>query len=115
MKKAQKTIKQRKCRVCGNKFLLPNSLAFACSFDCVIKYGKENNKQERVQRAIFKIAKEKIKTRSEHLSDVQKAFNAFIREQDKNEPCISCSKHHQGQYHAGHYRSVGACPYVSVS
>ena len=59
---------------------------------------------------MYKIAKEKIKKRSEYLSDAQKAFNAFIRERDKNEPCISCMRHHQGQYHAGHYRSVGACP-----
>lgn len=109
-KEAQKIIKQKKCRVCGEKFLPPNSLAFACSFDCAIKYGKENPKQERVQRAIFRIAKERIKTRSEHLKDAQTAFNAFIRERDKNEPCISCGRHHNGQYHAGHYRSVGACP-----
>ena len=109
-KEAQKTIKQKKCRVCGEKFLPPNSLAFVCSFDCAIKYGAENHKQERVQRAIFKIAKEKIKTRSEHLKDAQATFNEFIRERDKNEPCISCGRHHNGQYHAGHYRSVGACP-----
>jgi len=25
-------------------------------------------------------------------------------------PCISCQRHHDGQYHAGHYRSVGAMP-----
>ena len=41
----------------------------------------------------------------------QAAFNAFIRERDKGNPCISCGKPDNGQHqrHASHYRSVGAC------
>lgn len=41
----------------------------------------------------------------------QAAFNAFIRERDKGNPCISCGKPDNGhhQRHASHYRSVGAC------
>ena len=41
---------------------------------------------------------------------IQTEFNKYIRLRDKDKPCISCGRHHQGQYHAGHYRSVGACP-----
>lgn len=26
------------------------------------------------------------------------------------EPCVSCGRHHNGQWHAGHYRSVGGHP-----
>lgn len=37
----------------------------------------------------------------------QAAFNAFIRAEDAKEPCISCQRFHDGQYHAGHYRTVG--------
>ena len=29
---------------------------------------------------------------------------------DKDEPCISCGRHHQGQYHAGHFRTTAAAP-----
>ena len=29
---------------------------------------------------------------------------------DAKEPCISCGRYHEGQYHAGHYRSVGSTP-----
>jgi hypothetical protein len=41
----------------------------------------------------------------------QAAFNAYIRERDKGNPCISCRKPDNGnhQRHASHYRSVGAC------
>jgi hypothetical protein len=51
-----------------------------------------------------------LKTRSDHLKEAQTAFNAFIRERDKNDPCISCGRFHTGQYHAGHYRTVGSNP-----
>ena len=109
-KETSKTIKKKKCKSCGKLFTQFNSLAVVCSIDCAIQYAKDNKVQERTRRTLYKIAKEKIKKRSEYLSDAQKAFNAFIRERDKNEPCISCMRHHQGLYHAGHYRSVGACP-----
>lgn len=109
-KETSKTIKKKKCKSCGKLFTQFNSLAVVCSIDCAIHYAKDNKVQERTRRTLYKIAKEKIKKRSEYLSDAQKAFNAFIRERDKNEPCISCGRHHQGQYHAGHYRSVGSCP-----
>ena len=60
-------------------------------------------------------ARESIKTRSEWLREAQNAFNAFIRERDKNKSCISCGAHLQagvvgGGFDAGHYRSVGASP-----
>ena len=54
--------------------------------------------------------KEKLKSRSDWLKDLQRVFNEFIRLRDKDLPCISCGRYHEGQYHAGHYRSVGACP-----
>ena len=94
-------IKMKKCKACCKKLALFNSLAQVCSIDCAIQYAKDNKVQERVRRQLAKIAKEKIKTRSEHLKEAQAAFNAFIRERDKSEPCISCERYHKGQYHAG--------------
>lgn len=29
---------------------------------------------------------------------------------DRHLPCISCGRHHDGQYHAGHFRTTGANP-----
>ncbi|TEW24926.1 recombination protein NinG, partial [Histophilus somni] len=65
---------------------------------------------EKEERAKIKAVKERLKSRSERLKELQGVFNRFIRLRDKNLPCISCGRYHQGQWHAGHYRSVGACP-----
>jgi hypothetical protein len=64
------------------------------------KQGRKENKE----------AKERIKTRAKWLKEAQSAVNAYVRERDKDLPCVSCGRHHQGQYHAGHYRSVGSAP-----
>ncbi|HDL5482293.1 TPA: recombination protein NinG, partial [Mannheimia haemolytica] len=53
---------------------------------------------------------EKLKSRSAWLKDLQNIFNKFIRLRDKDLPCISCGRHHQGQWHAGHYKTVGGNP-----
>lgn len=110
--------KMKKCKVCKKPFKPFNSLACVCSIDCSIQYAKDNKVQERVNNALNKAAraerkkaKDGIKTRSERLRDAQTAFNAYIRERDKSQPCISCGTKKIGiQYHAGHFKSVGAHP-----
>lgn len=66
--------------------------------------------QEREARAEHRKAREKIKTRSEWMKEAQIAFNAYIRERDKNLPCVSCGSGNDVKQNAGHYRSVGSCP-----
>ena len=51
-----------------------------------------------------------IKSRADWAEEAQTAFNAWIRARDDGLPCISCGRHHQGQWHAGHYLSTGARP-----
>jgi hypothetical protein len=51
-----------------------------------------------------------IKPKSEYVKEAQTAFNSYIRERDKDLPCISCQRNHSGQYHAGHYRTTKAAP-----
>ena len=51
-----------------------------------------------------------LKSRAEWLKEAQAVFNKYIRMRDEGKPCISCSRHHGGQYHAGHFRSIGAAP-----
>nr|WP_264080757.1 recombination protein NinG [Kosakonia cowanii] len=38
----------------------------------------------------------------------QKAFYGFVRYRDREGACLSC--HHEGQYHAGHIRTIGINP-----
>lgn len=119
---------QRKCKQCKDYFDEWVEYPFGkfCirdhAVDWVMDMRKKNaekakKKRKRAAKAEVKARrkstkedKERIKTRSQWLKEAQTAFNAFIRERDKAEPCISCGRHHQGQYHAGHYRSVGAAP-----
>ncbi|MEF3019469.1 recombination protein NinG, partial [Pseudomonas aeruginosa] len=62
------------------------------------------------ERREIKVRKARLKSRADHLREAQQAFNEFIRLRDAYQPCISCGRHHDGQYHAGHYRTVAASP-----
>ena len=77
-----------------------------CSWQCAKAIGRVA--VEKIEKQKIKLLKEKLKTRNEWLKEAQIAFNAFIRIRDIELPCISCGRHHTGQYHAGHYRSVGS-------
>lgn len=53
--------------------------------------------------------KMEVKPLSYWMKRAQAAVNRYVRVRDRDLPCISCGRHHTGQYHAGHYRSVAAC------
>jgi 5-methylcytosine-specific restriction endonuclease McrA len=67
--------------------------------------------RERQHKAETKSRKDKIKTKTEWLTEAQAAVNAYVRIRDRGKPCVSCGKPDNGthQRHASHYRSVGAC------
>lgn len=110
--KEAKEIKPKKCKQCGNLFYPANSLQKVCSVGCAMAFSRAQaeKKQAKEECKRIKERKERLKSRSDWLKDAQAVFNQFIRLRDKDEPCISCGRHHQGQYHAGHYRSIGAAP-----
>ena len=64
----------------------------------------------KVDKALTRAKRESLKSKAQWAKEAQTAFNAFIRERDADQPCISCGRWHTGQYHAGHYLSVGARP-----
>ena len=110
---------KRKCKYCKKStrdYIVVNMSAY-CNFEEAVKYASENKSKG---AAIIKKADDKKHTkRKRELKDndksyrakvAQQAFNAYIRFRDSDDPCISCQRHHTGQYHAGHYRSVGAHP-----
>ena len=71
---------------------------------------KEREKKAKQERKEKKKAKEALLTHRDYLKLFQTVFNTYIRERDKDLPCISCGKNNEKQFHAGHYRSVGSCP-----
>ena len=99
--------KPKPCKQCKKDFIPERPFQRCCSPRCAIRYVSAAKKE---QKQSIKQQKEKLKTRSDWLKEVQVAFNKWIRELDFDKPCISCGRHHNGQYHAGHYRSVKACP-----
>jgi len=104
----KKTIRPKKCRVCKELFTPFSSLAKACSVTCSLKLI--NNEKVKEFNKETRRLKSAIKTKSDWLKETQQVFNKFIRLRDENLPCISCGRFHSGQYHAGHYKTVGANP-----
>jgi hypothetical protein len=110
-----KPLKPKACAVCKRVFTPFRAMTKVCSVPCSLEYARKvaarkEAKSKREERKSMREAKEKIKTRGEHLRELQAAFNEWIRLRDAGQPCIACGRHHKGQNHAGHYRSVGSCP-----
>ena len=107
--------KPRKCRVCKADFQPSRPLQNCCSPECALIQAKATRaKAEMVAdiayRKVIKIKLEAIKPKAKWAAEAQTAVNAYRREVFKGEPCISCGKHHTGQYHAGHFISRGSQP-----
>jgi len=100
-------IKQHKCKECGEMYTKNRTTQQACKWECALKMGVD--KANKKARKEFAERKRASRTKSDWLKLAQVMFNKYIRLRDKDLPCISCQRHHKGQYHAGHYRSVGAC------
>lgn len=118
MRVALKEVKAKKCKnpACGVSFKPSFSTAQkVCSWACGLAIAPENREKARkaiaeVGRKEIRAAKERIKPRAQYVREAQQAFNEWVRLRDAALPCVSCSRHHEGQYHAGHYRTVGANP-----
>ncbi|NBB11803.1 recombination protein NinG [Pseudomonas sp. SLFW] len=110
-------MRPKRCRVagCGATFTPTRSFQKWCSPDCAVVLARQAQEKQRKsiaqrERREIKVRKEKLKSRAEHLKDTQTAFNAWVRARDALLPCVSCGRHHDGQWHAGHYRTVSAHP-----
>lgn len=115
MRTALKEVRQKTCKACGSKFRPSLSTQKACSVKCALDLAPAN--QDKARKAIaqrerreIKVRKERVKSRADHVRETQAVFNEWIRLRDAALPCVSCGRHHEGQYHAGHYRTVGANP-----
>ena len=101
-----KRVKTKRCKACKQPFPPSRPMQAVCSPLCAAILAAAN--RERMQRKETRERKEKLKRRADWIREAQQAVNAWVRERDKGLPCISCGRHHHGQYHAGHYLSTGA-------
>jgi hypothetical protein len=104
-----KSIKQKKCRVCKTVFNPFRSTQVVCNYLCAQLYADELKRKKELKD--WKIKKAKMKEDLMSLSDwlkiAQIHFNTYIRQRDKDKPCISCGAKLQGKFDAGHMWSSG--------
>ncbi|UBB18352.1 recombination protein NinG [Comamonas odontotermitis] len=97
--------KPRQCKACPQTFVPVRPMQTVCSPRCAVKKVRQDKAEE---RAKVKTRKEKSLTPSQRRARAQVEVNAYVRLRDADLPCISCGRFHEGQWHAGHYRSRGA-------
>jgi hypothetical protein len=107
-------VKQKKCKICKTKFTPTRALQPTCNeYECKLAYAVEhaNKAIERKKKSETKVLKEKLKTLSDYLKELQVVFNKYICLRDKGNPCISCNATNYtvscGHYFpSGKYKSV---------
>lgn len=100
------TVRKKKCRNCGEKFRPRfSTLEVACSIKCAVVLGKA--KEEKKKKAAWKEEKqqlkEKLKTLTNLEDDAKKSFQKWVRERDKNKPCVSCGTRTSDIWDGGHF------------
>jgi len=117
---------RRKCKICGEWFHPQYANIWWCCPEHGAIYALELRARQKVKETAKRLKAEKkaemegrkraaerrqaVKPLSHFRNQAQQAFNDFIRYRDRHLPCISCGRHHDGQYHAGHFRTTGANP-----
>lgn len=109
-----KNPKAKPCEVCQNLFVPDRMGQVVCRPACAMKKVRQEKVQE---RAKVRTRKEAIKTIPVLIKEAQHAFNAYIRERDRDKPCICCglplgTGEVGGAYDAGHYRSTGSASHL---
>lgn len=120
----------RKCKLCGEYKAAESGVKVPVGWFCCHVHAIEFAREKTAMR--FEVEKKRkiadagrsrnaakdalrqrrldVKPLSYWMKRAQAAFNSWIRARDADLPCISCCRHHQGQYHAGHYRPAGSNP-----
>lgn len=121
-----------RCRYCSSTYKPARAMqpGRVCNdHECQVKYAMDANSKQRKQRTqaeriaqradrkIIKAKLDSLKTARDLTKEAQVAFNAYIRERDKDKPCICCGQPLEsgtvgGSFDCGHYRSVGSAPHL---
>ena len=101
-------LRPKKCKACGEKFTPARQMQTACGIACSMTIAA--TKRDKQEKKADAEKREKLKSRRQWLNEAQAAFNAWIRARDAKLACVSCGRHHDGQWHAGHFLSTGARP-----
>lgn len=110
--------RRKRCPECRVMFTPARARQAVCGeIECAIAHGQSEKGRAIAGKALAEVGrreinvrKEALKSRSDHMKDTQQAFNEWVRHRDASLPCVSCGRHHEGKYDAGHYRTVGSNP-----
>ena len=115
-------LKEKTCRQCKTVYLPTRPLQSVCSLPCALAQSRAKQqiaerKKQKQEKAEIKKRKDGLKTRSVWIKECQTAVNSYVRERDRNKPCVSCGATYGdvvygGQRDAGHYRSTGSAPHL---
>lgn len=113
MPKCKHCLTKFEARFFNQKYCLENPDCISASTKfaiATVKKTLEAKKKKEVSARRKETAemKKKLLTHKDWLAMLQTVFNAYIRERDKGDGCISCETRANVQYAAGHYFSVGA-------
>lgn len=113
----------KKCKVCKGLILPPSRpAAIVCCKECAESLAVSDRLKEEKRQAV-KAAKlaaadrkdtraklEKLKSNATLAAEAQAVVNKYVRLRDVHLGCVSCDKpaSWDGQWHASHFRSVGA-------
>lgn len=102
------------CAHCKTPFTPQRMGQRVCSPRCAGRYVKA---QKKAEIATTRERKAALKRIPDLIKEAQHAFNAFIRERDKDRDCICCghplgAADSGGSYDCGHYRSVGSASHL---
>lgn len=119
----QFVVKPAKCKVCKSLILPPSRpTAIVCSGECAASLALSERLKAEKRQAV-KAAKlaaadrrdtraklDKLKSRATLAAEAQVFVNKYVRLRDAHLGCVSCDKpaSWDGQWHASHFRSVGA-------
>ncbi|NIG74969.1 recombination protein NinG [Klebsiella sp. Ap-873] len=109
--------KPKTCKCCKKKFTPERPLQFVCSPSCAYQYQKrQKEKQQKEAEAQSRREWRERKAATKplrHWEDMtQRVVNDYIRERDRELPCISCGTWVTVQWEAGHYRSRGKASHL---
>lgn len=117
MVKARKPPKPKKCKCCPEKFIPRTTTQTVCSPKCALQLAKQlssrkQKQQEKAELAAWNKRKADVKPLKHWEDATQRVVNDYIRERDRDLPCISCGTWVTVQWEAGHFRSRGAASHL---
>jgi len=106
---------KKRCRHCKEYFNASDGikvpLGFFCSRDHAAKHGLEKAQKARQKQNKKELTeyRERTKTLSQRLNELQALVNKYVRLRDANDGCISCDKPStwHGQWHGSHFYPRG--------